>query len=530
MTTATLTEALYLGQGLKLHSNFLDFINRGGVHALALLFGVMFMVTTIRYFSRYFPGNAGFKNSGLFDYVKIFFAMVIGMSILKANTSVSVRNFSGEEWAKNPRFVSVKGGKEVKSSFLFYLLGGTASGVATKIEENIDRFVGKQAQTRRPNEMIRLVVNSSLAQIGDDDLRAKSHLLFDECSNIEGVELLRQRARISSASEKKLRAIEFQTNQGVDYNCLSLLQEVRAGVAAEAKEKNERLYNQATTVSSGGPHGMVHIQDPDVIGNAMLINLLNTRAPKQDLAPSPGGGIGSAIVHHVMRFFSSGPDTKANEAMRKKAKEYESAERLAPHFIGFVKMILIALFPFLVFPLVLGHWRIMALWSLAFFSVCMWSPIWTLMHHCFVEVSQMTSYFKTAQHSALLQDEVASELVSMYIVFVSLQLAVAPAFSFFFLSSLKPLLAANASNVASQNPVGHMIQTGTSVASALSFTMPVAKIGGKALGTLSKARNSGSMVVRPKRPQIILPGSPAFSQVRSTLAQNLKATPKSKQP
>ena len=529
MTTATLTEAIYLAQGLKLHSKFLGFINGSSWSALAVLFGAVFMLTTIRYFSRFFPGSPGLKQSGLFDYVKIMFAVIIGMSILKADYAVSVKNFSQQEWARNPRFVSVKGNGNVRTSYLFYLLGGSASGIATSLEQVIDKIGGEHSQTKRPNEMIRRVVNASLAQIEDEGLRSKSHLLFDECDNIEGVELLRLDNRIAAKTKDKLRSVSFNTNQGDSYDCLSLLGEVRAGVSAEAHDKNAALHNRVSYTQTPGPYGGSLKYDPGVIGNAMLLNLLHTRQPKAELQPDSGGGMGAFFIDQFNRFFTWNADVKSNEAARKKAKEYESAERLAPHFIGFVKMILIAIFPFLVFPMVMGHWRVMIFWTLAFFSVCMWSPIWTLMHHCFAEVSQMTEYFGRAQYSALLQSEVSSEMVSMYIVFVSLQLAVAPAFSFFFLSSLKPLLAVNAANVASQEP-GAKIAAGVSTAaSALSYTIPAAKV--SLLGSSRlKAARTGSMTRgrMAQKSALLLPGSPVYQDLRSKLPGNLKMNPNSK--
>jgi len=142
----------------------------------------------------------------------------------------------------------------------------------------------------------------------------------------------------------------------------------------------------------------------------------------------------------------------------------------------------------------------------------------------------MTGYLQQAQLNALVQDQVASEMVSMYVVFVSLQLAVAPAFSFFFMSSLRPLLATSAKTVASQNPVGQMVSTAANVAGALSFTMPVAKIGTRSIGSTVKGvrgpTGGGGMAVRRTAPQILLPGSPGFNQARSALPRNLKTPPK----
>jgi hypothetical protein len=529
MTTATLTEAIYIGQGLKLHSNFLQFINTSGMRIVALMFGIMFMTVTIRYFCRYFPGNPGVPSTGLFSYVRIFFAAVLALGILnpKLAVNVSVKNFSAEDWAQNPRFQSVKGSSdEIKASALFYLLGGSANEISRLIETNIDHFAGKQAQTRNPNEAIRLVVNASLAQIEGNDLRAKGHLLFDECSDIEGVQLLRLTAKPSRAQIGKLSDVTFTTNQGTEYDCWSLLQEVRTGVSLEAQKINPKLHARASTRVHATPHKAVVIKDMGVIENAMLVNLLNTRKAKVDLVPDAGGGFFAIATDSIQRFFTFGKDFKANEAARKKALEYQSAERLAPHFIGFVKMMLIALFPFLVFPLVMGYWRIMALWSLAFLSVCMWSPIWTLMHHCFVEVSQMAKYLSEAQYSALMQNQMSSEIVSMYIVFVTLQLAVAPAFSFFFISSLKPLLANTAATVASQKPVREILQTGAGVASALAFTMPALKLTSKMASSAGKISSAGSIGASAKKVELLLPGTHAFGQTRAALPKNLRMSPK----
>ena len=64
-----------------------------------------------------------------------------------------------------------------------------------------------------------------------------------------------------------------------------------------------------------------------------------------------------------------------------RAQEFGENLARAPHLAGFIKMALIAIFPWLVFFVVAGKWRVLVSWYMIYFSVLLWTPIWTLLYH-----------------------------------------------------------------------------------------------------------------------------------------------------
>ncbi|MBC8555012.1 MAG: hypothetical protein H8D23_35815, partial [Candidatus Brocadiales bacterium] len=74
------------------------------------------------------------------------------------------------------------------------------------------------------------------------------------------------------------------------------------------------------------------------------------------------------------------------------ANEFSENLKRAPHLRGWIKMLLIGIFPFLIFFLLLGRWKYLVGWSMFYFSVCCWTPIWTLLHHINLKMLQTSQF------------------------------------------------------------------------------------------------------------------------------------------
>jgi hypothetical protein len=62
------------------------------------------------------------------------------------------------------------------------------------------------------------------------------------------------------------------------------------------------------------------------------------------------------------------------------ANRFSEQLKRDPHLKGMLKMTLLGIFPFLIFWLIAGKYKPMLLWTLAYFSISMWEPIWTLLY------------------------------------------------------------------------------------------------------------------------------------------------------
>ena len=60
----------------------------------------------------------------------------------------------------------------------------------------------------------------------------------------------------------------------------------------------------------------------------------------------------------------------------------------APHVAGLIKLVLVAIFPFLVFFIVAGKWKVLVYWFVLYFSVLLWTPLWVLFYHIMTSIAQ----------------------------------------------------------------------------------------------------------------------------------------------
>ncbi len=72
------------------------------------------------------------------------------------------------------------------------------------------------------------------------------------------------------------------------------------------------------------------------------------------------------------------------------AEKFSELLQRAPHIKGIITMILIFSFPWLVFFLAAGKWRPLVAWYAIYFSVLLWTPIWTLFYHLITSFSLST--------------------------------------------------------------------------------------------------------------------------------------------
>jgi hypothetical protein len=145
--------------------------------------------------------------------------------------------------------------------------------------------------------------------------------------------------------------------------------------------------------------------------------------------PTTGGRIAQYLVRTVNSPISSVVASFAGEKNRGLFLAGERAEELAqnmsraPHVAGFLKMILFAIFPWLVFPVLLGYWKAVIWWIKIYFSVLLWTPCWTILYSVMTGIAIATTDLASLDQVNLLSTALVDEKLNMgFAVYSWLQL------------------------------------------------------------------------------------------------------------
>lgn len=468
MFSNTAYEALYEYLGLQLHANFIEVITSQKVFGavILLIFGVMFFTTSAQFFSRYLPGVLVQRRSvPLSRYVKVVFCLFLGISILRVGSNTSVKNYKGESWASNA-YVKANGGEfrdDYRVSFVFDVLSRSAEEVSGLISRVVDGLFAKtNSQLEAPDFFYKAVMLAGASTINDPGLRESIEVYTDECVEkvlpLVGTEAARDKVDSffggSSGSQDidhQLATVELSKRGGVPFTCLDAKNEMRQRLVAYTRD-NSQVYREAERNLPGLMTSEVY---QNLQASMSLSNLYRekreTFAGIQRGAQPPSGS--ARVFQYINRFFSwdnvmslFGTENHGASMAAERSQEFSENLSRAPHVAGFIKMALIALFPWLVFALVAGHWRILIFWYSAYFSVLLWMPIWTLLYHIVTSISLSTEAMqalgKLSDGVSLYSAEVVTSRMNyMYAVYSWLQLLVGVSFTGGVLWMLRPVIA-----------------------------------------------------------------------------------------
>ena len=242
MFSNTAYEAVYQYLGLELHSRFIEIITSQKVFlaTIVMIFGFMFFLTTVQFFSRYMPGALIHRrNVPLSKYFKMICLLFLSISILKVESSTGVKRFNGESWARNPYVHGQL--KELQPqyrvSLVFDIMSRSAEEVAALLARTIDGvFQGTNSQLEAPNFFFKALMYGAANTIEDPDLKRSIHTYTDECFDrilpLMG-ELKRENKLdgfFSSSAEvdAKLFQLVIETPDRTNYTCLDLKNDVRS--------------------------------------------------------------------------------------------------------------------------------------------------------------------------------------------------------------------------------------------------------------------------------------------------------------
>ena len=467
MFSNTAYEALYQIIGLELHAKFIELITSEAFFKglILLIFGIAFFVATIKYISRHIPGSLLEKRHvPLSKFIKVIACLFFGLTILRVGADAEVDDYSGNNWAQNSyiqgRFQSVT--DHYKVSIVFQLLSKTAEEITGLLSRSIDAlFIKDNSQLKAPNFFYKAVMFAGTSSIDDPELRDKIQFYSEECfskviPSIEkdaGQTTLDRLFRPSAEADKALADISLELGSGKKSTCLDVKNDLHASMLEYALKTPNGPVNLLQNKDAA------QIDDPQSFSNyAVSMALVNYymdqhegRLGIQKGAETPGvaGGIFRTLNRvmswdGVLGLFGL-RDAQGAAELANRSQDFSEHLARAPHVAGFVKMVLIFIFPWLMFFVVAGHWRILMIWFWIYFSVLLWTPLWTLLYHIVLGIAMSADVMQAFGN---LHDDVSlysaaivnSRMYYMFSIYSWAQLLIASATTGSVLMFLKPML------------------------------------------------------------------------------------------
>ncbi|MBI2603760.1 MAG: hypothetical protein HYW48_11975 [Deltaproteobacteria bacterium] len=454
MFASTAYEAFYTYIGLYLHQASIAIITSQEVlmALMLLILGCTFMLGTWRYFSKYMPGIiGGGRTGGAGFFVKIFACFLLGVSLLKVDTHETVKSFQRESWSSNPyiysRLPAVHDRYQV--SFIFSLLTRAAEEFAKLGTEIVDLLFKKtNSELDAPAAFYRAVMFAGAQTIDDpgltDMIDVYTNNCFDKVLPILGqaknTDRIDEFFKESGVVDQELKLIPIVTEDGGKITCLDLKKDTRRQLLTFAQEKGAQF--------SKYYHGKVSIhrvEYDDVQKNLIASNaLVNHYLSKSEdsLGTASGAQVEGTLAKLLMdwgRFWSFdgflnliGQGDQVGAALTaKRASQFSEYLQRAPHLKGMVKLFLIAIFPWLIFFVIAGRWRVLVSWFAVYISVLLWTPIWSLLYHLMTSIAlsnELLAEFGRINDGVSLYASsfITAKLYQFYAIYSWLQLIVGP--------------------------------------------------------------------------------------------------------
>lgn len=494
MFSNTAYEALYEYIGLALHSRFLEILTSQRVFlaAVLLIFGVGFFVTATEFFSRYIPGVLVKRRSvPLSKFVKIVFCLFLGMSLLRVGAETGIHRFSGESWHANTYIKDKRPDitDTYRVSFIFDLLSRSAEELAAFVNRTVDKlFRSAHSNLEAPDFFYKAILYAGSSTLANPEIREAVDFYTEECverilpevGGREGLDRLDGMFARDGEIDEKLKGLALDVPGQPGYNCYDAKENVRQRLKAHADETAGPI---PTLINQFAPSGVTMMSETAWQNTQMSMALVDHYLGERESfggiqkgAQPPSGA--ARVFQYVNRFFSwdgmasmfGGREGHGAALAAERSQEFSENLTRAPHVAGFIKLCLIAIFPWLIFPVVAGYWRVLLLWWLVYFSVLMWAPVWTLLYHVVVSLSLSAD---TLQSLGRLSDGISlysanlvtSRMNYMYGVYSWIQLMVGAVLTGGLLWFARPLMSDTRTDSAPEfiDDAGRLAGTATSV-------------------------------------------------------------------
>lgn len=463
-------EAYYTYIGLHLHEIFRKVLVSEQIFqgTILLLFGVTFFHVLVTYFSKYMPASfIQRKNIPLSKIFKVVGFLFLGLSILRIGSHARIFSYTDKSWHDNAyvedKIKSIKPQYEV--SFIFDILSSTSEELAALFSRIVDKTFSKtHSNLESPGFFYKAILYSSAQTISSPEIKEMLGHYTEKCldsvlplmSNEEAYSKLNSfMFSSSSAFDDKLDSIEIEPRNvgpiSYTYSCLDLKEDLREAFFDYVNEKDSGFLMK---IEEARKTWSFNLFSPTQFMNLHKSNLLINHfldekeavwgVQKGSQLPTTGGRIFQYLNKigwdSILSIFGQSELHGANVAA-KRAQNFSDFLTRAPHLKGLIKLFLIAAFPFLIFPIVLGKWKWLAYWVATYLSVLMWTPIWTLLYHLMTNIELSASLMKEFGEfydgiSFYSAKVISSRAYYMYAVFSWIQLALGPIFTIFMLKFL----------------------------------------------------------------------------------------------
>jgi hypothetical protein len=493
MFTNTAYEALYEYLGLYLHSKSIEIITSQKIFgaAILLVFGYLFFATCVHFFSRYIPGVLIQRRSvPLSRFIKIIACLILGTSLLRVGATGQVKDFKDGEWSSNPyvkeKFSSVQSTYRV--SFVFDVLSRSAEEVSSLLSQMVDKlFVVTNSQLKAPDFFFKAIMYAGSSSLQDPALKENVRLYTDECFD-KVLPLIKEADSKLGLTSKfyskdpeidtRLSQIIVEETPNIQVTCLDLKLEILGQLKAEALKNSGAL-----TGSLKGFLNSEALNSQSMTNLAISESLVDHYLTQHEAAMGVQSGsqiptASGRFYQYVVRFFSIDgwmPGSQQGAFVTaKRSQEFSENLARAPHVAGFIKMIAILIFPWLVFPIVAGYWRALFYWCLIYFSVLLWAPIWTLLYHIMSGIAlsaEVMQSFKSLQDGISLYSAqlISARVYHLYAVYSWLQILTGTLFTGGLLWAIRPAMMDTQGNQVSEITDGasRAVSLGSKVAGAL---------------------------------------------------------------
>ena len=475
MFSNTAYEALYQILGLELHAKFIELITGEAFFKglILLIFGVMFFFTILKFISRYIPGSlVERKQVPLSKFVKVIACLFLGLAILRVGATASVTDYRGKDWSENSyiqgRFKNVE--SQYKVSAVFQLISHTAEELTALLSRVIDGVFAKgNSQLTAPNFFYKAIMYAGITTIEDPKLRDQLQFYSEECFT-KVIPMLNESKEDETTKgffskspdvDRALQGVALELGNGQKSNCLA----VKESTVELLNQYASGKANSLSDMSAGGDSmGITYGGEisPSYIKNyAASMALVNYYADKtegrlgiQKGAEAPGTA--GKTFQTLNRFFSwdgllglvGYRETQGASESAKRSQEFSEHLARAPHVAGFIRMLLVAIFPWLMFFVVAGHWRVLLVWFWIYFSVLLWTPLWTLLYHVMLGVAMssevMAAFGEMSDGISLYSATLVNHrLYYMFSIYAWVQLMVATMTTGSVFMFLKPMLGSS---------------------------------------------------------------------------------------
>ena len=434
------------------------------------------------------------KQVPLSSFLRIIACLFLGLALLRVGSTTSVKNYYGESWHSNPyvklRYGDVK--EKFKVSFIFDLLSRTAEESTSLLSEIIDSLMAKShSQLGAPNFFFKAVMYSGSATLDDPELKELVRFYTEECfaKTLPLIANVSEKGNIAgffnsdSGYDSKLSEIDIKTNSENSYTCLDVKNEVRANLKVYAENHNVRFLKatgyKVPKLTNGD-------EDPPWQNMHMANMLVNHYLDEKEsifgiMKGSQLPGTSARIFQYLNRLFSFDAvlslvglsDQHGSSEAAVRSQKFSEHLARAPHIAGFIKMVLIFVFPFLIFFVVAGKWKVLVYWFGIYFSVLLWTPLWTLFYHIMIGLAQSTEMMRAVGELSDGISLYSSKLISSRIYYfysiyswVQIMIGIFTTGGMFYF--LKPMLTENQPEQAPEfiGGASNTVSTGSTLASA----------------------------------------------------------------